>query len=383
MSLMPDVLMPSSVESAPRSARSSATSTASQDESFASVYDAQSRPREAVVEKDASVEESALHSVADEQEGSDLEEQLSEELALLADNGNVLPEVVSEDSAPVVEFLQSPLWAWVNNQNQSAPSSLPGFEDSLNTSDALMHVQGQILSSLEMIVDPKVAKLTSAQTSQPLVQLTEISQKPELLMPELEAELIDAELLVETGVKLDALGAKALNSNEGQSDASRLMPLTQSAQMTQLQAARGPVLVPGQALGLQSGLSEAVIEKVMWMSSQNLQSAQIQLDPAELGRLDVRVSMQGDQAQVVFSSAHAAVRDALESQMQRLRELFAQQGMNQLDVSVSDRSAQEHKRESRFAAASSDAEFAEDNGVTSTTGLAETSQGTGLVDYYA
>ena len=57
--------------------------------------------------------------------------------------------------------------------------------------------------------------------------------------------------------------------------------------------------------------------------------------------------------------------------------------MNQLDVSVSDRSAQEHKRESRFAAASSDAEFAEDNGVTSTTGLAETSQGTGLVDYYA
>jgi len=74
------------------------------------------------------------------------------------------------------------------------------------------------------------------------------------------------------------------------------------------------------------------------MSSQNLKSAEIQLDPAELGRLEVRISVNQDQSQVTFASPHAGVREALDSQMHRLRELFAQQGMNQPDVNVSDQS---------------------------------------------
>jgi flagellar hook-length control protein FliK len=44
------------------------------------------------------------------------------------------------------------------------------------------------------------------------------------------------------------------------------------------------------------------------------------------------------QAQVNFMSAHPVVREALESQSGRLREMFAQQGMGQVDVNVSDQS---------------------------------------------
>jgi flagellar hook-length control protein FliK len=88
----------------------------------------------------------------------------------------------------------------------------------------------------------------------------------------------------------------------------------------------------------QGGWSEAVVDRVMVMSSQNLKSAEIQLDPAELGRLEVRISVNQEQSQVTFASPHAGVREALDSQMHRLRELFAQQGMNQLDVNVSDQS---------------------------------------------
>ena len=51
----------------------------------------------------------------------------------------------------------------------------------------------------------------------------------------------------------------------------------------------------------------------MWMSSQNLKSAEIQLDPAELGRLDVRIHMTADQTQVTFASPNAGVRDALKA----------------------------------------------------------------------
>ena len=120
--------------------------------------------------------------------------------------------------------------------------------------------------------------------------------------------------------------------------AGRLSALSQAIAQQNSVSAR-PVLVPGQPLAMQSGgWSEAVVDKVMWLSSQNLKSAEIQLDPAELGRLEVRVDISKDQTQVTFASPHAGVRDTLEGQMQRLRDLFTQQGMNLLDVNVSDQS---------------------------------------------
>jgi flagellar hook-length control protein FliK len=107
----------------------------------------------------------------------------------------------------------------------------------------------------------------------------------------------------------------------------------------QVQQAQRPGLVPGQPVQMQQpGWSEAVVDRVMWLSSQNLKSAEIQLDPAELGRMEVRIDLTKDQAQVTFLSPHAGVRDALEGQMQRLREMFTQQGMNLMDVNVSDQS---------------------------------------------
>jgi len=107
----------------------------------------------------------------------------------------------------------------------------------------------------------------------------------------------------------------------------------------QVQQSQRPALVPGQPVQMQqSGWSEAVVDRVMWLSSQNLKSAEIQLDPAELGRMEVRIDLTKDQAQVTFLSPHAGVRDALEGQMQRLREMFTQQGMNLMDVNVSDQS---------------------------------------------
>jgi flagellar hook-length control protein FliK len=81
-----------------------------------------------------------------------------------------------------------------------------------------------------------------------------------------------------------------------------------------------------------------VADRVMWLSSQNLQSAEIQLDPAELGRMEVRIDMNRDQAQITFLSPHAGVRDALEGQMQRLRDMFDQQGLGLMNVNVSDQS---------------------------------------------
>ncbi len=88
------------------------------------------------------------------------------------------------------------------------------------------------------------------------------------------------------------------------------------------------------------GWSEAVTQKVMWMSSQNINTAEIALDPPELGSLQVRITTQADQTSVQFISAHGQVRDALDQTLSRLREMMENQGLDLADVDVSDQRQQ-------------------------------------------
>ncbi|MGZ0714087.1 flagellar hook-length control protein FliK [Pseudomonas palleroniana] len=132
--------------------------------------------------------------------------------------------------------------------------------------------------------------------------------------------------------------------------ANRLAALTQAA--TPKTANALPPVANAPLAMHQSGWTEEVVNRVMYLSSAGLKSAEIQLQPAELGRLDIKVNMTADQqAQVQFMSGHAAVRDALESQSGRLREMFAQQGMGQVDVNVSDQSRGQEQQQQAQAQA--------------------------------
>ncbi|EAQ66222.1 hypothetical protein MED121_06055 [Marinomonas sp. MED121] len=78
-------------------------------------------------------------------------------------------------------------------------------------------------------------------------------------------------------------------------------------------------------------------DKLIWMNRQGLQQAEIHLDPPELGSLTVKVSLDSDVASVSFVAANTQVKDLLEGQVQRLREMMAQQGVElaEVDVNVS------------------------------------------------
>ncbi|MFK7698620.1 flagellar hook-length control protein FliK [Pseudomonas caspiana] len=154
--------------------------------------------------------------------------------------------------------------------------------------------------------------------------------------PSTESSDKSFEGLLDSGLK-DVKGA--VGDTRVDNFADRLAALSQAAQAPR--AAVAPTVpLMNQPLAMhQSGWSEGVVERVMYLSSQNLKSADIQLEPAELGRLDIRINMAPDQqTQVTFMSAHIGVREALESQMSRLRDSFTQQGMGQVDVNVSDQS---------------------------------------------
>ncbi len=144
------------------------------------------------------------------------------------------------------------------------------------------------------------------------------------------------------------LGAGNGRSDVDATDLSKTSAVAQLQQQGQSALSARPVTAPLQSLGVpmgQPGWSEAVVNKVMWMSSQNLQSVEIQLDPAELGPLEIKIQTRGQEHQVQFVSQNAGVRDALEGQMFRLREMFTQQGVGQLDVNVSDGSSGQRQQD--------------------------------------
>ncbi len=90
--------------------------------------------------------------------------------------------------------------------------------------------------------------------------------------------------------------------------------------------------------------ADQLAERVQMMMSKNLKNIDIRLDPPELGRMHIRMNMQGDGATVHFTVANQHAREALEQAMPRLREMLAQQGVQLGDTSVQQQSAGQQQR---------------------------------------
>lgn len=86
--------------------------------------------------------------------------------------------------------------------------------------------------------------------------------------------------------------------------------------------------------------------RLQMLVGQNSQQATIRLDPPELGSLDVKIKISNDIANVSFSSPHAHVRDALETAVPRLREMFTESGLSLGDVNVRQESFAQQQNQS-------------------------------------
>lgn len=84
-------------------------------------------------------------------------------------------------------------------------------------------------------------------------------------------------------------------------------------------------------------------QKITWMATHKEQSAELHLNPPNLGPLDVVLKVSGDQATAMFTSPHAAVRDAVEQAMPRLREMMADNGIMLGNATVSDQGARDQQ----------------------------------------
>jgi len=171
--------------------------------------------------------------------------------------------------------------------------------------------------------------------------------------PWLQALAEARELAAERGLARqdgDATGASAPFGGERSVAA---VPALQALALTatRAEAGAGPgvfaaPLAIGQAGAQWAGELEA---RVQWLAGSNLRSAEIQLDPPELGPLQVQVQSHRDGASVHFTTHSATVRDLVEQSLPRLREMLESSGMNLLDVNVAQQQGGRGQRDAPVA----------------------------------
>ncbi|ENX3945638.1 flagellar hook-length control protein FliK [Photobacterium damselae] len=87
---------------------------------------------------------------------------------------------------------------------------------------------------------------------------------------------------------------------------------------------------------------DQLADKVQMMAAKNLKQIDIRLDPPELGRMQIKLSLHDDnQASIQFQVAHQQTRDLIDQAMPRLRELLLQQGMQLAQTSVHQETSQQ------------------------------------------
>jgi flagellar hook-length control protein FliK len=96
-----------------------------------------------------------------------------------------------------------------------------------------------------------------------------------------------------------------------------------------------------------SDFAQGLADRVSWMIGSGANSAKLQVNPPQLGPIELSISVQGNHALVAMTTHSAVTRDVLESSSPKLREMLSAQGFGQVSVDISQRSFQDHSAYSR------------------------------------
>lgn len=84
-------------------------------------------------------------------------------------------------------------------------------------------------------------------------------------------------------------------------------------------------------------------DRVRWLVSGNIKKAEISLVPKNLGTIDISISVHNDQTNISINAHNLQSKEAIEGSLARLREMFNQAGIGNVNVDISqhsDRNAQ-------------------------------------------
>ncbi len=136
------------------------------------------------------------------------------------------------------------------------------------------------------------------------------------------------------------LGGNGNGDGDGDATAAAAQQLGSNGASPASDAGSTPTLNVNAALD-SANFPQGLAERVSWIVDNNLNGAKLQVNPPQLGPIELQIAVQGDHAQVWMSTHSAVTRDALESSVPKLREMLGAQGFGDVQVDISQRSFQD------------------------------------------
>ncbi|MCX4193876.1 flagellar hook-length control protein FliK [Methylophaga sp. OBS1] len=90
--------------------------------------------------------------------------------------------------------------------------------------------------------------------------------------------------------------------------------------------------------------AQVMSSRVVYMAKEGVQQAELRMNPANLGPVEVRLNVQNDQASVTFLAQQGTTREALEQALPRLRESFAESGLQLAHAEVGEHQHQQQEQ---------------------------------------
>lgn len=262
------------------------------------------------------------------------EQQMDQNLAELLNQ--LLPQAVAEDGKTLPQADKTMMW-------QALMLLQPAEE-------AISNTPGQQLQSIGLLDGQRKPVLTPAMMNQDYFNTLALQGKQQgselpMGMPtnNVSAQLAAAHFIPENRESIllnmndQLVPLQNTNSNVAQGLAA--VGLGTATQAATAQTQMAPLNMGQNAWEANLG------QRLQMMVGQNIQTAEIRLDPPELGALDVKIKVSNDVASVNITSAHSQVREALETAVPRLREMFAESGLSLGDVNVRQESFAEQQNQ--------------------------------------
>ena len=152
-----------------------------------------------------------------------------------------------------------------------------------------------------------------------------------------DGELPDFQLaLAEAGTKTqDASVTSSDGKSPEQTTATSSADQIQGTTATRERDARSEVLKLDTRLPIQSPrFGEGFSQQVVVLAQHGVQQAQMTINPPDLGPIEVRITIQHDQASVQIAAASGMARDVIQDALPKLREMMDQSGVRLNDAGV-------------------------------------------------
>jgi flagellar hook-length control protein FliK len=276
-----------------------------------------------------------------------------QQVSIEANKNNSLGDIAAtEKSAANIETTAN-----VKNSAQPAinASMVSVTQSTMSQSTAAQNLASQVASKNTVAITGNTATETVAKESTSIEPEIELSAEyAEQLIEQSKAGSVDKDKNSNTIVKPTTSRDTSLSETNFIGDANRTTQatddrvtqqsadafnLTGSAEVTQPQKTTTQ-LHQETFSNFRRDFSDAVKDKVMLMISQKLQQFDITLDPPELGNMQVRVNLQGEQATVNFVVQNQQAKESIEQNMHKLKDLLAEQGVDVGDANVEQQSQQ-------------------------------------------